>query len=73
VTRSWLPPLLFGGNLTIVGGSTDALGLDVVPFLAPNVSSAVAVLFFSQLLTVDAAGTNFVLSNAFVNLFTQTP
>lgn len=44
-----------------------------MPFLAPNVSSAVAVLFFSQLLTVDAAGTNFVLSNAFVNLFTQTP
>lgn len=68
-----LPALQFGGNLTIVGGSTDALGLDVVPFLAPNVPSAVAVSFYSQLLTVDAAGTNFVLSNAFVNLFTQTP
>jgi len=68
-----LPPLFVGGNLITLGGSTDAQGLDVIGFTAPNVPSAVGLLFHSQALTVDAGFTAFVTSTRCVNLFTQTP
>lgn len=68
-----LPPLLVGGSVMILGASTNALGLDEVSFTAPNVLSAVATFFYSQSVTIDATGANLVVSNAFVNMFTQTP
>lgn len=68
-----LPPLLVGGSVMILGASTNALGLDVVAFTAPSVPSAVATFFYSQVVTIDATGTNLVVSNAVVNMFTQTP
>lgn len=67
------PPLLVGGSVMILGASTNAVGLDVVSFTAPNVPSAVATFFYSQVLTIDATGANLVVSNAVVNMFTQTP
>ena len=68
-----LPPLLFGGNAMLLSGNTNTLGVDVVPFTAPNVPSAVAIFFYSHVLTVDATWASFVVSNACVNMFTQTP
>ncbi|MFK7740258.1 MAG: hypothetical protein AB8H80_08035 [Planctomycetota bacterium] len=67
-------PIIFaGGNLTLIGSATDASGVEVWNFNAPNIPSAVGVRFYSQVLTVDAAGTQFVTSNRSVNLITQTP
>ncbi|MBZ0150961.1 MAG: hypothetical protein K8J09_05460, partial [Planctomycetes bacterium] len=68
-----LPTLSIGGNVGVLGGSTNALGVDVVPFTAPSVPSAIGVFFYSQVLTVDPTLTSFVASNPFVNLFTATP
>jgi len=67
------PILYVGGNVGVIGSATNAVGLDVVPFTAPNVPSATGVFFYSQVLTLDATFTTFVASNRYVNLFTQTP
>jgi len=66
------PVLLVGGNYGVLGGITDATGTDMWTFNAPNIPSAIAIRFYSQVFTVDAA-LNFVLSNRSVNLITQTP
>lgn len=67
------PTMAVGGNIGLFGGTTDASGSAVVAFVAPSVPSALGVLYFSQVLTVNAAFTEFVASNAHVNLFTLTP
>jgi hypothetical protein len=68
-------PILFVGGSTLAAfpGSTDASGVSVSSFTAPNVPSATGLFFYSQALTFDAAFTQFVVSNPHVNLFTQTP
>ncbi|HEX5050147.1 MAG TPA: hypothetical protein VFZ65_00115 [Planctomycetota bacterium] len=68
------PIILVGGSgLAVLGGATNALGLDVINFTAPSVPSAIGVVYFSQVLTVNSTFTAFVTSNLFLNLFTQTP
>lgn len=67
------PTMQVGGTIVLVGGSTDASGNAAFAFNAPSVPSAVGVLFYSQVLTVNASFTQFVTSNPFINLFTQTP
>ncbi len=62
-----------GGNVGVFGGSTDASGNAVLAFTAPVVPAAVGLLYYSQVLTLDATFTQFVVSNPHVNLFTQTP
>jgi hypothetical protein len=68
-------PTLLVGGATLAGfsGSTDASGQSLSSFTAPNVPSTVGLFYYSQVLTVDAAFTTFVVSNAHVNMFTQTP
>ncbi|MEO6597730.1 MAG: hypothetical protein ABIP94_23540 [Planctomycetota bacterium] len=67
-------PIIFvGGTVSLLPGGTDALGLEVVTFTAPNVPSAIGVKYYSQVLTLNTAFTAFVASNMFLNLFTQTP
>ncbi|MBL8754022.1 MAG: hypothetical protein JNK15_12050 [Planctomycetes bacterium] len=67
------PAVYIGGNLVVLGGSTDAAGLATFPATAPTIASAIGVKLYSQVLTVDAGFTTFVVSNPFFNLFTQTP
>lgn len=68
-----IPVLLVGGNLDIVGGSTDAAGNAAFAITAPSVPSATGLVFYSQVLTLDAALSQFVVSNQHLNLITQTP
>ena len=68
-----LPIVFVGGNIGLVGGNTNASGIDTFTFPAPTVPSSVGLLFYSQVLTFDATFTNLVVSNRHVNLFTQTP
>ncbi len=67
------PTLQVGGNITVLGGTTDASGNAAFPFTAPNVPSANGLFFYMQALTLDAGFTQFVVSNPYVNMFTQTP
>ena len=69
----WLPTVQVGGTLTAIASATDATGSAVFSFAAPMVPSAVGILFYSQVLTVDAAFTHWVTSNQHVNLITDTP
>ncbi|MEO6597291.1 MAG: hypothetical protein ABIP94_21315, partial [Planctomycetota bacterium] len=68
-----LPIFFVGGNVLILGGSTDASGNAVYTFPAPGSVPVTGELLYSQVLTVDPTFTNFVVSNRFFNLFTQTP
>jgi hypothetical protein len=69
-----LPTLLVGGaTLAGFSGTTDASGQSVSSFTAPAVPSTVGLFYYSQVLTLDAAFTTFVVSNPHINLFTQTP
>jgi hypothetical protein len=69
-----IPTLLVGGaSLAGFPGSTNAAGLSLSTFAAPTVPSAIGVFYYSQVLTLDAGFTAFIVSNPFVNLFTQTP
>jgi hypothetical protein len=67
------PIFQVGGNVVLLSGTTDASGNAAFPFVAPNIPTATGVFFYSQVLTLDAGLTNWVVSNAHVNLFTQTP
>jgi hypothetical protein len=67
------PAVFVGGAVTVVGGSTNGAGLAVFPATAPAVPSAIGVYLYSQVLTLDAGFTTFVVSNPYFNLFTQTP
>jgi hypothetical protein len=67
------PTVAVGGTIFLVGGTTDALGNDSFSFPTPSMSSAVGLLFYSQVLTVDQGFTAFVVSNRHINLVTQTP
>jgi len=64
------PTIQAGGNLGLFPGSTDATGNFATTFAAPSVPSAIGVLYYSQVLTLDAAFTGWAISNAHVNLFT---
>ena len=68
-----LPVLLVGGNVAVSSGSTNAAGIAISSFAAPSVPSAVGLIYFSQVLTFDAAFTQWVVSNQHINLITQTP
>ena len=68
-----LPIIFVGGNAMVLTGSTDGAGNAVFNTTAPAVPSAIGVRFYSQVLTLNAAYTQFVTSNRHVNLFTQTP
>ena len=68
-----IPVMLVGGNIGLVSGSTDASGNAAIPFTAPTVPSTIGVKYYSQVLTLNAAFTQFVVSNPHTNLFTLTP
>ncbi|MBL9077726.1 MAG: hypothetical protein JNL08_09490 [Planctomycetes bacterium] len=65
------PTFALGGNLALIGGATNAIGASFSTFPAPNVPSALGTLTYTQVLTIDAAATQFVVSNPFVSFFTQ--
>ena len=65
------PTFQVGGNVGLFTGATDASGNFATTFAAPPVPSAVGVLFYSQVLTFDAAFTGWAVSNPHLNLFTQ--
>ena len=67
------PVILVGGNYVVLGGATDASGNATFTFNAPNLSGSLGLLYFSQVLTVNATFTNFVASNRSVNWITLTP
>ncbi|MCU0867404.1 MAG: hypothetical protein MUC36_26775 [Planctomycetes bacterium] len=68
-------PTLLVGGASIAGfpANTDAAGLYTSSFTAPNIPSTIGEFYYSQVLTLDAAFTTFVVSNPHINLFTQTP
>jgi hypothetical protein len=68
-----VPTMQVGGAIALFGGYTDVTGNATILFNAPSVPSAVGSFFYSQVLTLDAALVNYVLSNPHVNMFTQTP
>ncbi|MBX3464730.1 MAG: hypothetical protein KF830_16290 [Planctomycetes bacterium] len=67
------PTFAIGGNIGLIGGATDGSGWSQIFYLAPSVPSAVGTLTYTQVLTVDGTLTQWVVSNPFVNFFTQTP
>jgi hypothetical protein len=68
-----IPTMQVGGTVLLLTGTTDASGNFTLPFTAPNVPSAVGVLFYSQVLTLNDTFTDWAVSNPHINLFTQTP
>ena len=67
------PTFQLGGTITTFGGATDAGSQAWYLFNAPNVSAATGMVMYSQVLTVDAAITQWVVSNPFITFVTQTP
>ncbi|MCB9876612.1 MAG: M36 family metallopeptidase [Planctomycetes bacterium] len=67
------PVMAIGGTIDALSGTTGPGGTATVTFTAPNLPSAVGLFLYSQVLTIDPTFTSFVVSNPFVNLFTQTP
>jgi len=65
-----IPPLLVGGNTVALPSASNAAGLLTFNFNAPAPATATGLMWFSQVLTLDA-GSNLVTSNQFINLFTQ--
>jgi hypothetical protein len=68
-----MPVIFVGGNYAVAGGVTSPAGVAIWQFAAPTLPSAIGWRFYSQVLTVDAASANFVVSNRAVNLISQTP
>jgi len=66
-----VPPLLVGGAFFVaLPGVTDVSGHDAASFLTPTAPTATGVLWYSQVVTLDATSTNIVVSNQWINLFT---
>ncbi|MCC7063999.1 MAG: hypothetical protein IT456_14415, partial [Planctomycetes bacterium] len=68
-----LPTVLVGGTYFTAAGWTDAAGSFNLPFTVPPVASALGRIWYSQVLTVDAAYTSLATSNLCISLFTQVP
>jgi hypothetical protein len=68
-----LPTVLVGGTYFTAAGWTDAAGSFNLPFTVPPVASVVGRIWYSQVLTVDAAYTSLATSNLCISLFTQVP
>ncbi len=67
------PTFQVGGAINLIAASTDAAGVSTLIFPASAVSVPEGVLLYSQVLTLDPTFTQWVVSNPFVNLFTQFP
>jgi hypothetical protein len=65
-----IPTLLVGGSTLTLTGYTNVAGVFSLGFSAPTPASAIGSIWYSQVLTLDAAF-NLVTSNQFINLFTQ--
>jgi hypothetical protein len=68
-----IPPMSIGGAIITFGGSTDATGAAYYLFPAPDVPDAIGLLYYSQVLTTNAAISQWVVSNPFLSLVTLTP
>jgi hypothetical protein len=66
-----VPPILVGSVFVAVPSTTDPTGAWGGTFSAPTVASANGVLWYSQVVTLDATNTTIVTSNQWLNLFTQ--
>ncbi|MBM4063125.1 MAG: hypothetical protein FJ265_18815 [Planctomycetes bacterium] len=66
-----VPPILVGNIFYALPAFTDTNGLYGVAFLAPAPASALGILWYSQVLTLDATNTTILTSNQWLNLFTQ--
>jgi hypothetical protein len=67
------PTFALGGSISTGTGVTDAAGVFTVPFLSSPVPSSLGLLLYTQVMTIDPTLTNYLVSNPFVNFFTQTP
>lgn len=67
---SGVPPILVGGNYIALPGVSGPSGSYVSTFGSPTPPSALGILWFSQVVTLDASFSNIVVSNQFLNLFT---
>jgi hypothetical protein len=63
--------VLVGGSYLVLPGWTDAAGSFQATFDTPAVGSVLGQLWYSQVLTFDAANTAIVASNLSINLFTN--
>ncbi|MFT7534610.1 MAG: hypothetical protein ACI85K_000559 [Hyphomicrobiaceae bacterium] len=68
-----LPIIFVGGNYGVIGGTTDASGNDTYSFAAPNLPGTIGQIYYSQVLTLNAAFTQFVTSNRGLNWVTLIP
>jgi hypothetical protein len=66
-----VPPILVGGNYIALPGVSGPSGVYTSSFGAPTPPSALGILWYSQVVTLDASFNNIVVSNQFLNLFTQ--
>lgn len=66
-----IPVMFVGGSYFTLPEWTNASGSFTLPIGAPPVAAAQGLLWYSQVLTLDAANTNFVTSNQHLNLFVQ--
>ena len=66
-----VPPILVGGSFFIaLPDVTDASGNYAASFGAPLSPNANGLVWYSQVVTLDATNTNVVVSNQWLNLFT---
>lgn len=66
-----VPPILVGGSFFLAFPDvTDASGNYAASFGAPLSPGANGLVWFSQVVTLDATNTNIVVSNQWLNLFT---
>ncbi|MCC7064589.1 MAG: hypothetical protein IT456_17375, partial [Planctomycetes bacterium] len=67
-----VPPILVGGSFfTAFPAVTDGAGSYATSFPAPNAGATTGVIWYSQVVTLDATNTSIVTSNQWLNLFTQ--
>jgi hypothetical protein len=66
-----VPPVLVGGNYFALPGVSDPTGVYTTTFGSPMPASTVGLLWYSQVLTLDATNTTIVTSNQWLNLFRQ--
>ncbi|MBL8723072.1 MAG: hypothetical protein JNK49_03460 [Planctomycetes bacterium] len=66
-----VPPILVGGSYIALPAVSDANGAYASTFGAPTPPNALGILWYSQVVTLDASLNNIVVSNQFLNLFTQ--
>ncbi|GAB4164232.1 MAG: hypothetical protein Fur0037_29430 [Planctomycetota bacterium] len=64
-----IPPLAVGGPLASFSSWTNSLGIYSATFNAPVPPSALGLQWFMQVIAIDA-GSNFVVSNQGIGLFT---